>query len=133
MRLYLDANAIIYVTEGVAPFYAAVVPRIAAAEAAPAGVVLTSRLTRLECRLKPLRNQDAALLADYEEFFARDPLTLIDIDADVIERATDLRARYNIKTPDAIHMATAWQQRADIFLTADASLARCTEVPVEVL
>jgi hypothetical protein len=38
-----------------------------------------------------------------------------------------------VKTPDAIHLATAWQQRADVFLTGDAALARCREAPVEVL
>jgi predicted nucleic acid-binding protein len=133
VRLYLDANAIIYVTEAVAPYFAAVVARIAEADAAPGGIVLTSRLARLECRLKPLRNQDAVLLAAYDEFFASDPMLLIDIDADIIERATDLRARYNVKTPDAIHLAAAWQQQADVFLTGDAALARCREVPVEVL
>jgi predicted nucleic acid-binding protein len=133
VRLYLDANAIIYVVEAVVPFHAAVVSHVAQAQAVPGSLVLTSRLSRLECRLKPTRDGDAALLLKYDLFFRRKPATVIDVDADVIERATDLRVRYNVKTPDAIHLATAWQQRADVFLTGDAALARCTEVPVEVL
>ena len=51
----------------------------------------------------------------------------------MIERATELRARYNLKTPDAIHYATAVEVGATVFLTGDRALARCSEVPVEVL
>ena len=133
MRLYLDANAIIYAVEAVTPFHAAVVSRVAQAQAAAGGIVLTSRLSRLECRLKPARDGDAALLLKYDLFFRRKPATIMEIDADVIERATDLRARYTVKTPVAIHLATAWQQQADVFLTGDAGLKRCAEVPVEIL
>jgi uncharacterized protein len=133
VRLYLDANVIIYAIEGIAPYHAAVVARIAQAQASPGGMVLTSRLSRLECRVKPLRNADASLLAGYDEFFAHPRLTIADIHPDTIERATELRARYNFKTPDAIHLATAIQLQADTFLTGDATLSRCAEVKVEVL
>jgi predicted nucleic acid-binding protein len=59
-------------------------------------------------------------------------LVLADISAVVIERATDLRAKYNLKTPDALHYATAVEGGATVFLTGDRGLARCVEVPVEV-
>lgn len=58
---------------------------------------------------------------------------MLEITAGVIEQATGLRARYGLKTPDAIHVATAIEEHADVFLTGDAALARCTEVNVEVL
>jgi predicted nucleic acid-binding protein len=51
----------------------------------------------------------------------------------VLERATDLRARYGFKTPDAIHLATAIEEHVDLFLTGDTALARCREVQVEVI
>ncbi|MEO6435934.1 MAG: PIN domain-containing protein [Tepidisphaeraceae bacterium] len=133
MRLNLDANAIVYAIEGIAPFYEAVVARLAEAQNTPAGTVVTSRLSRLECHVKPLRDCDAPLLAAYDEFFAGRPLTIVDVDADIIERATEIRVRYRFKTPDAIHLATALQQKADAFLTADVALSRCAEVKVELL
>jgi predicted nucleic acid-binding protein len=44
-----------------------------------------------------------------------------------------LRARYNLKSPDAIHYATAVEVGATAFLTGDRALSRCSEVPMEVL
>src|SRR5262245_40277205 len=92
-----------------------------------------SRLTRLECRSRPLCAGDQATLAQFDVFFAGVELVLADISPAVVERATDLRAKYNLKTPDALHYATAIEFGATVFLTGDRGLARCMEVPVEVL
>ncbi|MGD0947264.1 MAG: hypothetical protein ABSA52_07515 [Candidatus Binatia bacterium] len=54
----------------------------------------------MECRTSPLRDNNHSLLAEYDVFFAPADLQLIDIDSAVIERATELRARYRLKTPD---------------------------------
>jgi len=80
-----------------------------------------------------LRNADTRLLTEYAAFFSRERLIISEVTADIIERATDLRVRYNFKTPDAIHLATALEGKADLFLTGDGALARCVEVKVEVL
>ncbi|MBY0228322.1 MAG: type II toxin-antitoxin system VapC family toxin [Gemmataceae bacterium] len=97
------------------------------------GSLVTSRLTRLECRSKPLRSGDLVTLAKFELFFAGVELVLVEVGSAIIERATDLRAKYNLKTPDALHYATAVEVGATVFLTGDRGLVRCTEVPVEVL
>ena len=94
---------------------------------------MTSRLTRLECRSKPLRAGDLATLAQFDVFFAGVELVVAEVGAAVVERATDLRARYNLKTPDALHYATAVEAGATVFLTGDRAFSRCSEVPVEVL
>ena len=133
MRLYLDACANIYAIESVPPFRNQVVARIAPAEGTVDGLIITSQLSRLECRVKPLREGNAELLAKYDEFFTRRLVRVAEITARVIEQATELRARYGFKTPDAIHLATAIEERADLFLTGDGDLARCAEVKVEVL
>jgi len=44
-----------------------------------------------------------------------------------------LRSRHRFKTPDAIHLATAIEEHADVFLTGDDDLKRCTDVKIEVL
>jgi hypothetical protein len=44
----------------------------------------------------------------------------------VAERAAELRARYNLRTPDALQVATALVRRCEAFLTNDARLKRVT-------
>jgi predicted nucleic acid-binding protein len=124
MRVYLDANAIIYSIESVPPFRQMVLARIAAAQGPAAGIVLTSRLSRLECRVKPLRDGNASLTATYDAYFIQPSVHLIEVSHAVIERATDLRVRYKFKAADAIHLATAIEEHADRFLTGDKDLAR---------
>lgn len=97
------------------------------------GSLATSRLARLECRSKPLRAGDIATLTQFDVFFAGIELHLSEVSAAVVERATELRAKYNLKTPDALHYATAAEIGATVFLTGDRGLSRCSEVPVEVL
>lgn len=130
--IYLDANVVIRLVEGDAVTRSPLEARLAASLGVP-GSLATSRLTRLECRSKPLRAGDLATLAQYDVFFAGVELVLADVTAAVVERAADLRAKYHLKTPDALHYATAVEVGAAVFLTGDRGLARCVEVPVEVL
>jgi len=92
-----------------------------------------SVLTRLECRVQPLREGRAELLADYDAFFASLDGGLLELNAAVFEKATDLRAHLNLRTPDALHLAAAISSGCDIFLTNDRTLTRCTEIRVEVV
>ena len=132
-RIYLDACAIIYFVEAGGPFHAAVVSRILQIQSDPNSRLLTSRLSCLECRIHPIRQRDDELLATYNSFFNTSRLILIGISDAVIERATTLRANHGFKTPDAIHLASAIEAKADLFLTGDASLAHCPGLVVEVL
>lgn len=133
MRLYFDASTIIYSVERVPPFRTTVVERIEQVEQTSNGAIITSRLSRLECRIKPLRDGSVRLLEQFDEFFRNPLVRLVDVNASIIEQVTELRAQYGFKTPDAIHLATAIGEGADRFLTGDESLRRCTEVEVEVL
>ena len=120
-RLYVDASCIIYLTEGTSAFTAPMRNRIGEHLSASASRLVTSLLSRLECRVRPLRERNAAALAAYDDFFGGERLDVIDINAAVIERATELRARYGFKTPDALHLATAIVHNADTVLTGDAT------------
>jgi len=132
-RLYLDASTIIYLTEGNKPFTVPTKRRVLQHLDDPQAKVLTSRLSRLECRVLPLRERDQELLAEYDRFFTGERLELFDITPDLIERATELRARYRFKSPDAIHLATALKHGADAVLTGDPEWQRCDEIAVEVV
>jgi uncharacterized protein len=126
---YLDACCIIYMTEGAPPWRAAIEARLRALP--QSGALVTSRISRLECRSKPMRDRDAVLLARFDATFAG--MRLVEVTPAIIERATELRAHYGFRAPDSIHLAAAIEASVDVFLTGDASLARCTEVRVDVL
>ena len=96
-------------------------------------VFVASRLARLECRCKPLQNHRDDLLRLYEIFFASKEVEMREIDAVVVEKATELRTpNLGLKTPDAIHVATAILAGAAEFWTTDAHLAKCPGLAVEV-
>lgn len=42
----------------------------------------------------------------------------------------ELRVNYNLKTPDAIQLATAMENNTDVFLTNDERLKRVKEIEV---
>jgi predicted nucleic acid-binding protein len=77
---------------------------------------------------------DNEMLLRYRHIFSEFPnLTLHDADMRVMEKMSDLRAAYGIKTPDAIHVATALLHGAQAFVTNDAELKRVNELDVLVL
>jgi predicted nucleic acid-binding protein len=132
-RIYLDASVIIYIVEVESPFHEAALRSVQRFRGDSESQLITSRLSRLECRVKPVRDSNTKLVEKYDAFFKRRRLIISDVTAAVIERATELRARHQFKTPDAIHLATAIEENVSLFLTGDGKLQRCTEVKVEVL
>ncbi|MBI4519041.1 MAG: type II toxin-antitoxin system VapC family toxin [Deltaproteobacteria bacterium] len=132
-RLYLDACCIIYLIEAANPFHAAVLARLKQHGKDRSARIVTSQLSRLECRVRPLRDKDTGLLARYDKFFSARRLVLAELTPAVIDQATELRAKYGFKTPDAIHLATAIDDGTDVFLTGDTTLQRCAEAKVEIV
>ncbi|MGL6096125.1 MAG: type II toxin-antitoxin system VapC family toxin [Fimbriiglobus sp.] len=130
--IYLDTNVLIRLIEGVVTARAPIEARLAATRGLPRSLI-TSRLARMECRVKPVRTGDATTLALLDGFFGTPELVMYELTPQVLEIATDIRAVYRFKTPDALHIATAVVAGASAFLTGDKDLARCTEVSVEVV
>lgn len=105
--VFLDASAIIYLMEGDAAAQAAVRRSLAQLrQSEGASSLAVSALSRLECRVRPLRDDDRSLLERYEAFFADPGLAVIALDADVLDRAAELRARYRLRAPDALQAAS---------------------------
>ena len=85
---------------------------------------VTSTITITECLVQPYRKKDFALAAHYMVLFRNFPhLSIIPMMDDVAERAAFLRAHYNLKTPDAIQVATALISGSRAFLTNNENLA----------
>jgi predicted nucleic acid-binding protein len=129
VRIYLDTAPLIYLVENVFPYVSAMADRLAV----PGTIQVCSELSRLECRVKPIRDREAALLAAFDNYFASIADEIIPLTRQVVEVATNLRAHYGFRTPDAIHLAAAVVDGCDLFLTNDQQLVRCTEVPVEII
>ena len=79
-----------------------------------------------------MREGDQALLQLYDVFFISPDVLVIEIDAAVIEKATELRASLGLRTPDAIHAASAIRCGASALWTTDSDFARCDELSVRV-
>ena len=104
--IYADSGIIMRWVEGVSPVRDQVESRWRQLPPAER-MFVTSRMACLECRCKPLRERQDDLLRLYEIFFVGKEVTVREIDAAVVEKATELRADFGLKTPDAIHAATA--------------------------
>lgn len=93
-----------------------------------------STLTIMECLAQPYRKKNFGLAGHYMALFRNFPhLSVIPVTDDVAERAAFLRARYNLKTPDAIHLATSLVAGCDLFLTNDDDLPSVDELQIEIL
>jgi predicted nucleic acid-binding protein len=83
---------------------------------------IASELTLLEIVVKPLQlgRQDAA--DDYETLLSYFPnLDLEPISRAILLDAAGLRARYRLRTPDAIQLATAFSAGATLAVTNDVA------------
>jgi predicted nucleic acid-binding protein len=132
--IYVDAGIIMRIVEGADKVRLPIEAKLRALPPAER-VLVTSRLSKLECCCKPLRDGNSALLGLYDEFFLRAGEVVVkEIDSAVIEEATHLRAKTSLKTPDAIHAATATLCRVQSFWTADRRFQQCPGLPpVELL
>ncbi len=74
------------------------------------------------------------LAAQYERHIRKFPhLSVLNLNERIVWFASDLRAKYGIATPDAIHIATAIDAGANKFITNDKALTKIREIAVELL
>ncbi|MDF1486433.1 PIN domain-containing protein [Ramlibacter sp. H39-3-26] len=125
MILLLDSSTLIYRFEGTPAIQAAAAAHIAElAQGAPSATLAVSRLSLLECRVKPLREGDGGLLARYDAWFAT-VSRIVELDAAVVGAATLLRARHGLKTPDALVAACALSLPSPrVLVSGDAGFQR---------
>ena len=96
--------------------------------------VVTSVVTLPEVLVYPLRQGNTTLAQQYRDIlFNAEGLTTIPVSPDIAEVAAQLRAIHNLRTPDAVQMATAICEGASFFLTNDARLPSLPGLEVLVL
>ncbi|MFQ5645784.1 MAG: type II toxin-antitoxin system VapC family toxin [bacterium] len=85
--------------------------------------VITSMVTLIEVLIHPFRSNNHELAETYRDIILNaENLSVIKLSHNIAEKAALLRADYDIRTPDAIQMATAVCAGASFFLTNDTRL-----------
>ncbi len=129
-KVYLDANCIIYTVEVVEP-YKTVLQAVWEAARLGTLTIVTSELTLLEVLVKPLKIADKSMEDDFRALLlGASDVTMIAVTQAILERAALLRATVGLKTPDAIHAATALLSECALFVTNDPPFRRVSGLPV---
>ena len=128
--IFLDTAPLIYFFEKHPDYY----PRIAALldRILGQGVqMVTSMVTYIELATQPARQGNARLVAKYREFMTNsEGLSIHPITLDVADVAVNYRARFGLRTPDALQLAVAEVCGADWVLTNDSRWKRLPDVNV---
>lgn len=131
--IYFDTNVFIYSVEKIEPFSSMLMPAWKAAQRGDVEIV-ASKLVVVETLVKPIRDDDKTLVNIYREILlTSNEVRLLSIDIDVLERAAGLRARTGLRTPDAIHAATALGAGVSAFVTNDVGFRRVEGLSVSLL
>lgn len=135
MFAFLDACIIIYLIEIKDDQYEKISEKLFSLRKQHSDLILAaSELSLLECRVKPLREKNHELLKIYDQFFAARNLELLPLNRDVIEYATYLRAKYNIRTPDALQAASSLTFSEDsFFITSDKTFKKIENLNVIII
>ena len=95
---------------------------------------VTSFITLIEILVKPKSGGDFKAVGDYRDLLLTFPnLKFSPLDLQISDLASSLRAKYSIKTPDAIQIATALAEGAGAFITNDERLRKIEEIKVILL
>ncbi|MCY3979668.1 MAG: type II toxin-antitoxin system VapC family toxin [Chloroflexi bacterium] len=132
-RIYIDTAPLIYLVERNPHYIARMLGIVDFIESASL-LGFTSVVALTEILVQPLRlgNTDRAQQY-YDIIVGRYDFTLVSFTSEIAISAAAIRARYSLRTPDAIHVATAINMGCDAILTNDGDFRRVTDINVLVL
>lgn len=82
----------------------------------------------------PLRQHDHLLVKQYQEILiAQSTIMFVSATVSIATQAAVLAAQYNLKTIDAIHLASALDAGATAFITVDKAFAKIKELETIIL
>ncbi len=132
-KIYLDANCFIYSIERIDPYREILDSIWQAASVGEVGVA-TSELTLLEVLVKPLKVGDITTATIFRTVLRHSPdVQMYPITQGILEEAAKLRATIGLRTPDALHAATAILNKCTLFVTNDSTFRNLRDANVVVL
>lgn len=121
-KVGMDSSILIYHLEDIEP-YADLTEQIFAAIAQGSLTAILSTISVTELLVSPFTGGKQDRIEAFEQFlFSLPNMALIPPSYPITKEAARLRAKYGIRTPDALLIATAHHEKAEAFLTNDTRL-----------
>lgn len=132
LKLFLSKHKVIYIDTGIFIYFVEYHPRYHEVceelfEAIESGhnQALTSTLSLMEILVQPYRLKREDLILKFYSLLTTYPnITWVDLTLDVSDLAARLRAEYGLKTPDAVHAASATAHGAIGFICNDVAFRK---------
>ncbi|MFS2189317.1 type II toxin-antitoxin system VapC family toxin [Mucilaginibacter sp. Mucisp84] len=129
-RIFLDTAPLIYFIEGHSTYQEKLIEYFSANDNGEFAFI-TSSITLLEVLVKPIKDRKTKLVSQYKNILLNaEGIQIFGISNEVAEKAAELRAKYNLRTPDALQIASALIHEADYFFTNDHRLNSVTEISI---
>lgn len=120
-RIYWDTMIFVYLVED-HPVFGSKINRLYRRMLERGDTLCTSTLTLGEAMVGSIKAEDSELSERIRTVLNSDEVELLPFRARTAEIYAGLRANLPVKSPDAIHLATAAEAKADVFLTNDKHL-----------
>lgn len=132
-RLYIETAPLIYYVEE-HPTYIARMDAIIEAIDDGEITAYSSVIILTEVLNQPMKTGDKKLEQEYRDILVNSgSYQLVAINVQIAEVAAGLRAKYGLRTPDALHVASAIHRGCGAFVTNDTGIKRVTELPILIL
>jgi predicted nucleic acid-binding protein len=132
-KIGLDTSVFVFQLEENAKYIDLVHPIFQWLEA-PSSRAVTSTLTMMELLVQPYRGSDLDTVNRFYALLSTFPnLEWAELTLPIADAAARLRAEFNLKTPDAIHAATAQAFQASGFISNDHAFRRLRHPEVLIL
>jgi predicted nucleic acid-binding protein len=120
----LDTDVLVYFLERHETYFQSVAALIGRIEKGEITAVISS-LVYAELLVPAYRAGESGVAARTFHHLTRFPnLRTVEVSAAIAQNAARLRAEYGLRTPDALHAATALDRNADLLLTDDSHFRR---------
>jgi len=128
-KIALDTSIFVYQIGKISPYYPITFEIFKNVEEGQQ--CITTTITVTEFLVKPDKLKEEDLIRKHEDMLKYYPnLRIFPVEWDLTRLASKIRAKYNFKTPDAIQLALAVSEKADVFITNDRNMKAFKEVKV---
>jgi predicted nucleic acid-binding protein len=94
----------------------------------------TSIISLIEILTGPLKLKEKILAKEYNLLLSSFPnLKIIDLNQEIAEKTAELRAEFNLRTPDAIQVATALVSNSESLITDDRTFKKVKGIDIFIL